>query len=431
MTLRRRGHGGVLDEISRTVQTARSLGVMHQHTEDASLDGRTITLGGQRLLNFGSCSYLGLELDERIRTAATEAVHRYGTTFSSSRAYVSLGLYRELEDLLEDLFSAPVIVTPTTTLGHLAAIPALVRDDDAVIIDSAVHESVRMAAQLVAGRGTALTTVAHNDLDALERLVRRLTAAGHHRVWYLADGVYSMYGDLAPLEGIGRLLDDHPQLRLYIDDAHGMSWTGRHGRGHALEHLGPHPRQVVAVSLSKSFAAGGAALIFGNPEEREQVLHTGQTLIFGGPVPPASLGAAVASARIHASHEIADRQAALRDRIASTKQRLTDLGLPLVNRDETPIAFVGVGSEPSVMELHRRLRAEGLFVNASAFPAVPPGRGGIRFTTTLHQRRADADHLVDALLRHLPAVLAAEGRTIKHISERFASPTRRRSTVPA
>lgn len=431
MTVRTRGHRRMLDEISSTVRTARSLGVMHQHTDDESLDGRTITLDGRRLRNFGSCSYLGLELDPRIKGGAVDAVERYGTTFSSSRAYVSLGLYEELEERLGRIFGAPVVVTPTTTLGHLAAIPALIGERDAIVLDRHVHESVRMAARMVACRGAELVTLPHNDVDALERLVHRL-AATHRHVWYFADGVYSMYGDVAPLDRIGQLLDDHEQLRLYIDDAHGTSWTGLHGRGHAIEVLGAHPRAVVAVSLSKSFAAGGAAIVFGDPHERERVLYAGQTLIFGGPVPPGSLGAAVVSARIHESGEIHARQDALRDRMRDTKEHLDSLGLPLVSRQHTPITFIGVGSEASVMELHQRLRADGIYVNASAFPAVPPGRGGIRFTTTLHQRLGDIEHLLASLSRHLPEVLAAEGRTVEHICERFdQTPTHRWSTVPA
>lgn len=430
MNLPTRGRG-VLEEISRTVGTARTLGVMHQHTDDPRLDGRTVTLHGERLLNFGSCSYLGLDLDPRLGAAATDAVQRYGTTFSSSRAYVSLGLYRALEEALGRIFGGAVLVTPTTTLGHLSALPVLIGGNDAVMIDSRAHQSLRMAAQLVARQGAAMVTVPHNNVERLERTVARLSTE-HAAVWYLADGMYSMDGDLAPMGAVGGLLDRHSKLRVYIDDAHAVSWTGHHGRGHALETLGCHPRLVVAASLSKSFGAGGAVLVFGDADERERVLHTGHSLIFGGPVPPASLGAATASARIHESDEIHDRQDALRDRIVDVRERLLAHRLPVVSSDDTPITFVGVGSEAAVMELHRRLRAEGVFVNASAYPAVPAGRGGIRFTTTLHQRLDDIGLLARALARHLPEVLAKEGRTMDNVTECFArSALRRDSTVAA
>jgi 7-keto-8-aminopelargonate synthetase-like enzyme len=430
MTPRTRGRRTVLDQITRTVWTARTLGVTHRHIDDEMLDGRTITIDGRPLRHFGSCSYLGLELDPRIKAAAADAVHRYGTTFSSSRAYVSLGLYEELEEWLEWIFGGPTIVTPTTTLGHLSALPTLVSERDAMILDRHVHESVRTAAQMVACRGARLVTVPHNDLAALDRAVRRL-ASDHERIWYLADGVYSMHGDLAPMGCLEQLLVAHEQLRLYIDDAHGVGWTGLHGRGHALEILGPHPRQVVAVSLSKSFAAGGGALVFGDPDERDQVLMTGPTLMFGGPVPPASLGAALASARLHATDEVRDRQQTLRTRIRATRQRLDEAELPCVSGEETPIAFVPVGADDAVMELQRRLRADGFYVNASCFPAVPPGRGGIRFTTTLHQRPEDAADLVASLALHLPEVLAVQGQTVQDVAARFAPSVRRRSTVPA
>ena len=101
-------------------------GVAHLVAEDEQLGGRFVTLHNRRQVNFGSCSYVGLETDLRLKAAAIDAVSRYGVQFASSRAYVSCPPYAELERLLGALFDAPLVVALTTTLAHLAALPILV-----------------------------------------------------------------------------------------------------------------------------------------------------------------------------------------------------------------------------------------------------------------------------------------------------------------
>jgi 7-keto-8-aminopelargonate synthetase-like enzyme len=200
--------------ITQTVQK----GLVHLTADSEPFNGRIISLEGRSLINFGLCSYLGLEMDARLKQEAIDAVMRYGTQFASSRAYLSLPLYRELEHLLQQMVDAPVLIAPTTTLGHLAALPTLVQEGDAVMMDQQVHHSVQMAVEQVRISGIPVRVVRHNDMKALERHLGDLTRR-HRRVWYLADGVYSMFGDLAPVEDLNQLLDRYQTLHLYLDDA--------------------------------------------------------------------------------------------------------------------------------------------------------------------------------------------------------------------
>src|SRR3954465_667626 len=282
----------LLDEV---VSEAASRGLAMQTADDAPLDGRTISLAGRPRINFRSCSYLGLELDTRLREGVCEATARYGTQFSSSRAYVSAPPYLELEEHLDRMFGGHALMMPTTSLGHLAALPVLVGSKDAVVLDQQVHASVQLATGQLRLQGTTVEMIRHNSIDRLERMICRL-APKHRRIWFLADGVYSMFADLAPFAELRVLLDRYPQLHLYIDDSHGVGWAGTHGRGPALEALGMHERLVVAASLNKSFAAAGGAVIFPDPELRRRVRTTGGPMIFSGPVQPPMLGAALASA---------------------------------------------------------------------------------------------------------------------------------------
>src|SRR5215469_1265730 len=186
--------------------------------DDDELDGRTMSFGGQPMLNFGSCSYLGLELDSRMRQAVIDAVMRYGTQFSSSRSYVQAPPYPAVEALLSQMFGGEVLMVPSTTLGHMAALPVIIGSGDTVVVDQMVHHSVQMAVNHVRAQGSSVEMIRHNAIDRLEKILKRV--APGRRVWYLADGVYSMFADLAPFAALRELLDRDERLHLYIDDSH-------------------------------------------------------------------------------------------------------------------------------------------------------------------------------------------------------------------
>ncbi|MFI9503752.1 aminotransferase class I/II-fold pyridoxal phosphate-dependent enzyme [Nocardia sp. NPDC052566] len=376
-------------------------GLLMRSAEDDALDGRTVRLDGRSLLNFGACGYLGLELDARLRKAAIAAVMRYGTQFASSRAYLEAPAYPLLERLLGDMFDGHVLVAPSTTLAHFTALPVVVGTADAVIFDRQVHHSVQSVAPQLNARGTTLEFVPHNDLVRLERAIERLAAA-HERVWYLADGVYSMFGDLAPLPALAALLRRFEQLHLYMDDSHGIGWSGRHGHGPTLDLLAGHERVVVAASLNKSFAAAGAALVLRSAAMKKRLRILGGPAVFSGPIQPPMLGAAVASAHIHLGPELAERQAALRARIELCTSLMLEAGLPLANSSISPIRHVTFGHPDIAREVGRHLLAEGIYTNLAIFPAVPLRQAGLRVTITLHHRPDDIHALVDALARHCP-----------------------------
>lgn len=417
-----------LDLLDSFISTTVSAGLVHRTAEDRQLNGRTIRLGGKDLLQFGSCSYLGLEHDPRLRRAACDAAERFGTQFSSSRSYVSAPLYDELEEKLEQIFGGAVLVTPSTTLGHLAALPSLVHEHDVLLLDHQVHHSVQMAAQVARSDGCKIELLPHNDIPAVEELATRL-ARDHRRVWVIVDGVYSMFGDLAPVEDLWALADRIPNLWLYVDDAHGMGWCGPRGCGSVLSRVPLHERVIVATSLNKSFAAAGGCLVFGESDARRRVRTVGGPMIFSGPVQPPMLGAGIASAGLHLSDELPMLQAELRDRIALTTRLLRERGLPLVSTDGTPILFVGVGLPRVARNLAARLLNDGFYTNISHFPAVPMRKAGVRFTLTRHQQAEDVTALADAFERHFERAFDEEGQDPARVWSTFglARPEGRRA----
>jgi 7-keto-8-aminopelargonate synthetase-like enzyme len=362
-----------------------------------------MTIYGTKLVDFGSCSYLGLNRDDRLKAGAHDAVDRFGPNYSSSTVYTSLGLYRELEEKLSRIFDAPALAAPTTTLAHLGAIPVLALPGDLVILDQNAHATLQLTADVLRGRGVQVETVAHNNVAELrKRLVE--TTADFKRVWYVADGLYSMYGDLAPAREVAPLLDEFPNLHVYYDEAHSVGWLGRSGRGHVLNEVPWHRRMVIAAGLAKSFGAHGAVLAFGTEEMRRRVLLVGSTFTFSGPIQVASLGAAVASADIHLSPEHAMRQQHLDAQISMVRSLLLERGLPVVRLDQTPIWFIKVGPANTTAKLVRGLMDDGFYTNPASFPALPLGSAGIRFTQTLHHTDDQLRSLIDAIAHRMSSL---------------------------
>ncbi len=407
-----------IDLVNRNVSNAVKLGIAQLVTDDQKLDGRSITTKGKRVINFGSCSYLGLELDERLKRAAIDAVERYGTQFSCSRAYLSLGLYEELEGLLGQIYGHPTVVAPTTSLGHISNIPVLVGRNDAVILDHQVHASVQNAVRLVKAGGVHVEMVRHNNMNYLENRIKKLSQK-HDKVWYMADGIYSMYGDCAPMGDLQRLLNQYEQFHLYIDDAHGMSWTGKNGSGYVLSQMDYHPRMVLITSLAKGFGSCGGAMIFPDGELKELVRNCGSSLMFSGPLQPAQLGASIACAKIHLTDEIYTLQNDLKSKIEFFVKTANQLGLPLVDGSITPVFYIGVGKPDVGYSLCKKMMDLGFYTNIAAFPSVPYNNTGLRMTITRHHTMEDLSAVLHVISEHLDSVLKESDYSRSEIFKAF------------
>src|SRR5690606_15305287 len=286
------------------------------------------------------------------------------------------------------------------------------------ILDHQVHASVQNAVQLLKPRGIAVHHIRHNRVDQLEDLIRQLRPK-HRHIWYLADGIYSMYGDAAPFNELEVLLARYDELHLYLDDAHGMSWAGKNGTGFVRSRMAPHPRVMLAVSLNKAFAAAGGALVFPNREWARKVRTCRPTLIFSGPVQPPMLGAAVASASLHLSGEIEPLQAELQQRLEYARTCLKRHRLPFIMDSESPIFFVATGLPRVAYNLIDKLNKEGFYVNSGTFPAAPMTHGGVRFTLTRHHSEQQIDSLVQAMAYYYPSVLEEERIDLETIAQSF------------
>jgi 7-keto-8-aminopelargonate synthetase-like enzyme/predicted N-acyltransferase len=411
----------LIDTIDEIATYGAKKGVFHLNTGNFKINGSKIFLNGdinKEVVNFGSCSYLGLEFDARLKQAAKDAIDCYGTQFSTSRTYISNRYYKELETLLGRLFEAHAVVTPTTTLGHIGAIPLFIGSNDAVILDHQVHHSVQTAVNLVKSKGVHTELVRHNRMDLLEERIKVLRQT-YKQVWYMADGIYSMFGDATPVEEIYQLLEKYPEFHFYVDDAHGMSCFGKNGRGYVLGKKPIHEKMIVAVSFAKAFATGGGAMVFPTEEMARRFRTCGGPMIFSGPMQPSQLGAAIASAKIHLSEDIGLFQEQLHSSIKYANAMIKKYELPLISESDSPVFFIGVSLPKIGYKMITRMINDGFFLNLGIFSAVPMKNTGVRFTITRNHSFREIEKMVQALSKNLKEVLIEENFTIEQICKAF------------
>lgn len=407
--------------LDRVVKKATASGLINLSLSNAHVEDPHMVIDGKSLTSFAFCNYLGLNHDVRLKQASIEQLLRNGTFCSSSRTFLHLDLLEQAEQKVGAIFEKPVVIVPKTTLGHFAAMPVLIGPKDAIILDQQVHATIRLGAETMQAKGVQTLTIRHSRLDQLEEKIHELSQQVE-RIWYMIDGVFSMFGDDAPVQGLLKLLDKYEQLHLYVDDAHGMSWAGKHGRGRLLSRMEYHPRLFMLTSLNKAFGADGGVLVCPDEATRQRIIHGGNTVIFTGPIAPPALGSILASADIHLSDEIYQLQGELQSRIRFFNEVANGLKLPLIAENDTPIFYIGVGKPEVGFDLCKAMMAKGHYLGLALYPAVSMNNTGLRATITLRHSEKDIEIMLQTLARLLPRILTKHRTSMDRINRYFKLP---------
>jgi 8-amino-7-oxononanoate synthase len=332
-------------------------------------EGTEVTYKGQRLIMIGSNNYLGLTTDPRVKTAAIEAIERYGTSCTGSRFLNgTVALHEELEqELARFVGKEAALVFSTGFQVNLGVISGLVGRHDVVIVDREDHASVIDGCRLGLGK---LHRFHHNDMGDLERVLHSCPDGAGKLV--VVDGVYSMGGDIAPLPELVQLCEEYG-ARLMVDDAHALGVLGE-GRGTAA-HFGLTEKvDLIMGTFSKALASTGG-FIAGDETTIHYIKHVARTMIFSASIPPANAAAALACLRIIRDEpERICRLAAVSERMASA---LRNRGFN-VGPTQTPIIPILLGDDLTTLTLWRLLFDAGVFVNAVLPPAVPAHASRLR-----------------------------------------------------
>lgn len=366
-------------------------------------EGKDIELSnGERLTEFLSCSYLGLECDPRLIQGAVDAVECFGVQFAAARTRALLPPMRALDEQLSQIFQGHTVTFNSVGSAHLGCLPLLgsgelpsypLRRGPCWIVDRAAHASMQVLQGILWQFGTVQRCDC-SDVQQVEQLCSTAAAAGNTPI-ILTDSIGSMRG----LYPVNRLLQLAERFEgyLYADDAHGTSIHGVAGGGYALTAADERLRHrlILLSSLSKAFGATGGAITVLSAADAELIRRHASTYTFGGPLSMGGVGAAVASGAIHLSPELGQLQAALWRNLA-----LIDglLGPVLGNHEvASPIRFVRVGGERDAIRLALHLRREAFAVTTALFPVVAKGEAILRLAISANHGQDQLQRLASAI----------------------------------
>jgi 8-amino-7-oxononanoate synthase len=346
-----------------------------------------------RLLLFSSNDYLGLSHHPVVREAVAETVEQQGMGPRGSPLICGYtDRHAELEERLSALKQTEAtLLCPTGFSANLAAIASLASDDVAIFSDALNHASIIDGCRLGRRGDATLDVYDHADTADLDRL---LADCDRERMLVVTDSVFSMDGDLAPLDDLAAVCDTHDAL-LMIDEAHATFVHGERGAG-VSEKMGVTDAVDVNVgTLSKAFGSLGGFLAT-SETLRTWFLNRGRSYIFSTAPPLPVVAAAIASLKLVASGD------AGRDQLRSNVARVGDaLGRDL----ESPIVPIVLGSESDALDAAEALLEAGIHATAIRPPTVPPGTSRIRIALSAAHTDAHIDRLLDALSGIVPEMM--------------------------
>lgn len=313
--------------------------------------------------------YLGLSRDPAVTAAAAEAARTWGAGAGASRLVTgTLALHVTLEQELAAFGGQPsALVMSTGYHANLAAVTALVDRDALVVSDAHIHASLIDAARLSRAE---IAVTPHGDVDAVRAA---LAGAGGRRALVLAESVYSVLGDAAPVAELAEVCAAHDAL-LLVDEAHGLGVAGAAGEGlvRALG-LAAHPHVVVTATLSKSLGAQGGAVL-GSPALVDHLVNRARPFIFDTALAPAAAGGALAALRELRTRP--DLPALVRSRVGALA-RLLDVPVPA-----GAVVSVPMPSPHAALAAQAECLEHGVRVGCFRPPSVPDGVSRLRITTS-------------------------------------------------
>ena len=353
--------------------------------------GARTTIEGREMVVLCSNNYLGLSNSRILKKAAIAAIKKYGAGSGSVRPIAgTMDLHIKLEETIAKFKGTEdAIYYNSGFTANSGAIPALVREGDIVISDELNHGSIIDGVRLTKGERTIYK---HKDMGELEARLKEAKVKNPKRVLVITDGVFSMDGDIAPLDRIVELAEQYGACT-YVDDAHGDGVLGENGRG-ITNHFKLEGRVDMDMgTFSKGFGTMGG-YIAGTSTLKKYLLNKSRTWLLTGSHPPATVAASIASL------ELLDKSDKLVKRLwrntKSFKKRLKELGFD-TGASETPITPIMTYDEEKAAQMSRRLFEEGVYALPIVFPMVAKGKARIRTMMSADHSREDLDFAIEKI----------------------------------
>jgi glycine C-acetyltransferase len=378
-----------LSWIEDEIRSLQEAGFLNRIRTLGSPQGAWLVVDGKKVLNFCSNNYLGLANDPRLVQAAADTLNKYGVGPGAVRSIAgTMQIHLELEQRIAQFKGVEAaIVLQSGFSANLAAIPALVQKEDVLFTDELNHASIIDGCRLSSAR---IVRYSHADPADLERVIKE-NAGTYRRALCITDGVFSMDGDIAPLDKIYEITSKY-DVMLAVDDAHGEGVIGRNGRG-IVDHFDLHGKVDLEIgTFSKAFGVMGGVCA-GNKLVVDWIRQRGRPFLFSSAATPADTAACIAAVDIlENSSELVDR---LWENARYFKAAMKDMGFD-TGVSTTPITPVMLGEAATAQQFSRELFEENVFAMPLGFPTVPRGKARIRVMLSAAHSRQDLDQGLEA-----------------------------------
>jgi glycine C-acetyltransferase len=378
--------------IEQEIASLKQAGLYNTIRTISSPQGPWLIVDGKKVLNFCSNNYLGLANHPRMIKAVQDVVSKYGVGPAAVRSIAgTMDIHLELERRLASFKGVDSAISFQSGFNaNGATIPALVGKEDVVFSDELNHASIIDGCRL---SGANIVRYSHCDPADLEKVINEMSG-NYRRAIIITDGVFSMDGDIAPLDVIAAIAEKYAIL-LMVDDAHGEGVLGRGGRG-IVDHFKLHGKVDVELgTLSKAFGAMGG-VVAGKSIITDWLRQRGRPFLFSSAMTPADVAACTTAVDIlEESTELVER---LWQNTAYFKKEMKSLGFD-TGKSVTPITPIMLGEAPLAQQFSRDLFQEGVFAMAIGFPTVPRGKARIRVMISAAHSQADLDQGLETFAR--------------------------------
>ena len=362
--------------------------------EYCPIDAVRVKRDDKEYLMMASNNYLGLTFDSRVIEGALKGTQQYGTGSGGSRLVSgTFPLFTDLENELAKFKNTEkALVFNTGYMANVGTISAIADKNTIIFSDALNHASIIDGCRLSRG---AVKAYSHCDVDELKYLLKQVDR--NARKLIVTDGVFSMDGDIAPLDKLYELSRDYNAL-LMVDDAHA---TGTIGNGHGTAAYFNLEKEIDIQlgTLSKSLGSVGG-YVAANSTIIDYLVNTSRSFIFSTALSPADIGAALAA--LYVLETDVSVLGRLQENVNYMSDQLTSMGIDSTN--ETPIFPILIGSNEDTLAVSDYLYESGIIGTAIRPPTVPIGESRIRLTVTAAHNKEQIDYVCHTLHKAMQTV---------------------------
>jgi 8-amino-7-oxononanoate synthase len=355
-------------------------------------EGTVVSVDGIDQIMIGSNNYLGLTHHPYVIEKTIKAIEKFGTGCTGSRFLNgNLSLHEELEEkLAKYLGHEKALVFSTGMQTNLGSISSICGPKDCLVFDSENHASIVDASRLALG---PTFKYKHNNMESLEQVLEE-NISRFKNVWIVADGVFSMTGEILKLPEVVELSKKYG-AHIYLDDAHGIGVMGERGSG-TMNHFGVAKDVHLNMgTFSKSFASIGG-VISGESELIDYIKHTARSFMFSAAMPPSAVATVSACLDVIASDNTIHER--LWENVNYMRKGFKSLGFYTYN-SETPIIPIFIGDEMKSLQVTNYLKENGVFATPVLPPAVPKGESLIRTSYMASHRKDELTKVLEVFAK--------------------------------